>query len=466
MTTAVRSSQDRIFSLIALCLGMFLIILDSNVLNVALPTIGRELQTRSMDLLQWVVNSYTLVFAALLLTAGTVGDRRGTKGVFLFGVATFTCASLICGTSSSLDELIVGRMLQGLGAACLAPGSLSLIYHTHKDPVQRVRAIGIWAGISGIAFAAGPIVGGILVGVAGWRSVFFLNLPLGLAVSVLTALFVDKVPRRHTGGIDFLGQGLAMASLTSLIYAVTEGGRLGWSSLPIASLFGLSTASALLFIFWEIRADNPMLPLRLFSSRPFAIGNLIGLFYNFGLYGTLFLFSFFFQDLRKFTVVWTGLAFLPMTVTGALTSPLISGRVTSRYGLWPTLTIGLCSAFAGSILLSSIGLHSDYRMIAAGLLLFGFGTGMMAPAMTAAVLLGTPGKQSGLASAVLNASRQAGGVLGVAVFGAMISGRQFIPMMHLASRVVAGMFLTGIVLTLTFLRPPASPPNQEYRDCG
>ncbi|MHB9038936.1 MAG: MFS transporter [Armatimonadota bacterium] len=204
-----------------------------------------------------------------------------------------------------------------------------------------------------------------------------------------------------------------------------------------------------------------MLPLELFSSRHFAIGNLIGLFYNFGLYGTLFVFSFFFQDIRKFPAVLTGLAFLPMTVTGALTSPLISGRITSKYGLWPTLTIGLSSAVAGSTLLSSVGLHSDYRLIATGLLLFGFGTGMMAPAMTAAVLIGTPEKQSGIASAVLNASRQVGGVLGVAAFGAMLNGHRFIPMMHVASRVVAGLFLIGIVLTLTFLRTSISPALKE-----
>ena len=450
---ALGSQSVRVLSLTALCLGAFLIILDSNVLNVALPTIGRDLHGH-IDSLQWVVNSYTLVFAAFLLTAGGVGDRLGTKGLFLLGVALFTIASVLCGFSPNLDTLIGSRMLQGLGAACLAPGSLSLIAHSYRDPGERAKAIGIWAGTSGIAFAVGPIVGGVLVEVAGWRSIFFLNLPFGITVFVLTAFFVSRKLRGGTGGIDLPGQVLAIISLLSLTYVLTEGSHLGWSSAPTGSIFGLCLLTTGLFLFRERRIHDPLLPTALFSSTYFSIGNLVGLFYNFGLYGMLFALSLFLQDILKFSAVLTGLAFLPLTVSGALTSALVSGRLASRYGPGPPLAIGLSSSLIGSIILSAVGVHTRYIVMATGLFFFGFGTGMMAPAMTAAVLSETPTEKSGIASAVLNASRQVGGALGVAVVGVLLNGHNFVIMMHIALVIVALLFLIGIGLTLMFLRFP------------
>ncbi|MBV9388058.1 MAG: MFS transporter [Chroococcidiopsidaceae cyanobacterium CP_BM_ER_R8_30] len=449
------TNKTQTFAFAAICCGFLMVVVDAAIVNVAVPDIGRVLGD-SISSLQWVINSYTLMLASVLLTAGALGDRFGAKRIYLLGLALFTLTSLLCSLSTTLNLLIIARFIQGLGGAMLIPGSLSLIAYAYPEPKARARAVGIWATISSVGFAASPVLGGLLVDTLGWRSIFWVNLPVGLFALALTWRFVVETPRNQRHSIDLAGQILAIVALFTLTFALIEGQHLGWKTPLILAAFLIFAVAATLFALVESRSRHPMLPLALFAVPAFSTANVVGLFFNFCLYGQIFVFSLFLQNIRGDSAITTGLAFLPLTVAGFLAPPL-SGRLTAHFGSRLPMALGLTLSGIGSLVLTSVGTTTSYRIIAIGFMLFGFGTGMTMPAMTTTVLASAPSEQSGIASAILNSMRQVGGVLGVAVLGVFVSGTSFVKGLHLALFVVALTFFIGCTLTLIYV------PNGKLR---
>lgn len=437
------------FGLAAICFGFFMVILDTSVVNVALPALQYDLHG-SLEELQWVINGYTLIFASLLLSAGTLGDRLGQKRTFLMGYVLFTGASLLCSLAPSLPLLIAARVFQGVGPALLVPSSLSLITHGIQNPGKRARAVGIWVGSSGIGLAGGPIVGGLLVAMLGWRSIFLLNVPFGLLALALTRRFVSETPQRTTQKRDLWGQGCVIVALATLTYALIEGRSQGWTSPQIVGLLLLCIGACGSFVFIEARHRAPLLPLHFFSSRDVCVPLLTGCILNFGLYGVLFVLSLFFQDISHYPAVLAGVTLLPITVATGSTA-LISGRVTARLGPRRPMMGGLAVSCLGTLLLLLGETSNAFLFLMIGELLIGLGCGMTVPAMTTALLNAVPKSQVGVASALLNASRQLGGVLGVAILGSMLGSvnekSAFLAGMPIALLLVALLFLLGSVLT-------------------
>jgi MFS transporter, DHA2 family, methylenomycin A resistance protein len=439
--------RSRAWPLVTICLGYFMVILDTTVVNVALPSIEKQLGATVAGL-QWVVDGYALVFASLLLTAGALGDRLGSKRVFLAGLVLFTVTSALCGAAPTLGALVAFRVAQGVGAALLVPASLALLRHTFTDPVRRARAIGLWGAIAGIAAGGGPVLGGVLVAALGWRSVFLVNIPIGLLGILLALHVVAPAPPLPQRGLDLAAQVAGIVALGLLTFAFIEGGSSGWWSPRILGAYGLCAVAAAAFMATERRATSPMLPLGLFSSPTFSAGTVVGLLINFGFYGQLFLLSLFFQQVRGYSALVTGMALLPETGVVALSS-FLSGRLTGRVGPRLPMAIGLAAGGVGLLALVLVGPKTAYPAIAAMLGTVGFGMSFTMPAMTAAVVEEAPHERAGIAAAVLNASRQVGGVLGVALLGAFVSRHSsFVPGMHVALVIAGGAFLVGCLLTL------------------
>lgn len=435
----------------AICLGYFMVILDTTVVNVALPNIGQQLGATITEL-QWVVDGYSLVFASFLLTAGALGDRLGSKQVFLAALALFTIASALCGAAPTLWILQIVRVVQGVGAALLVPASLALLSHSFSNPMERARAIGIWGGIGGIAAAAGPVLGGFLINALSWRSVFFINVPVGLLGFLLTLRFVSPTPRLPQRGLDLAGQGAGIVALGLLAFAFIEGGSWGWTSLPILGAGGGFVLAAGIFLLVERHTSSPMLPLKLFISPTFSAATAVGLLLNFGFYGQLFFISLFFQQVRGYSPLVTGLALLPEMGVIALSSAL-SGRAAGHLGPRIPMMIGLVLGGIGFLAMILVDATTSYLLLCAMLVAIGFGTAFTMPAMTAAVIESAPKARSGIAAAVLNASRQVGGVLGVALLGSLVSRRSsFVPGMHVALGIAGAAFLVGFVLSFLFVR--------------
>ncbi|OKH58795.1 hypothetical protein NIES2130_12595 [Scytonema sp. HK-05] len=446
---AIKAKLGRALSLTALCLGYFMVLLDTTILNVALPTIEHKMGG-ALHGLQWVVNGYALVFASLLLSGGVLGDRLGAKRVYLAGLAVFTIASLLCGLAPTLDVLITARVIQGFGAAMMVPGSLSLIRQAYSDPQDRARAVGIWAGVAAIGFASGPLIGGYLVEILGWRSIFFINIPPGILAVALTRRFVPKMVPNRQQGFNLGGQILAIVALCALTYALIESGRSGWGAPPIIVALLIFVVAAALFIVVEYWSYSPMLPLQLFAKPSFSVANTVGLFFSFGLYGQIFILSLFLQNVRGYSATAAGLAFLPLSVASAVTPPL-SGWLTGRIGPQLPMIIGLASSGVGVLVLVSIGTSTSYTILVIGFVLLGIGAGVTVPAMTATILWSVPKEQSGIASAVLNSSRQVGGVLGVALLGSLVSQHSFTTGMYIGQIIVAVIFLFSCILTFLYV---------------
>jgi len=407
--------------IVATSLGFVLVQLDVSIVNVALGTIGRELHA-SVAGLQWVVDAYTVVFAALLLSGGALGDRMGARRAFVAGYVVFICASIGCGLAPTAPLLIGARVLQGVGAALLIPGSLALVNHAFgSDARTRAVAIGLWTAAGSIALAAGPIVGGALIQSVGWRSIFFVNVPLG-AIGVWLTLRAVSETRAGGGAFDLPGQALAVATLGSLIAAVIGAGSGGWHSPLVLGGFGVAVVCGTAFVFCEARTRAPMLPLQLFARPAFRSAVLIGLAINFTFYGELFVLSLFWQRTQGFSPLRTGLAFLPICVSIGIAN-LVAGRIVADRGPRPAMIGGLAIAALGYLLLSFSGPATPYLAMLPALLIFPFGIGAAVPAMTTALLASVPKERSGIAAGVLNAARQAAGALGVAVVGALFAAQ-------------------------------------------
>jgi DHA2 family methylenomycin A resistance protein-like MFS transporter len=440
-----------ILSLICICLGYFMVILDTTVVTIALPNIQHELGAAISDL-QWIVSGYTLVFACLLLSAGALGDRLGNKRMFLIGLVLFTGASVACGLAPNMWTLQLARVVQGAGAALQVPASLALLNHTFADPHERDRAIGLWGGIAGVAAAGGPIIGGLLVNALSWRSVFFLNIPVGIVALLLAWRFVPHVEGRQGRGLDLGAQFAGIIALALLTLAFIQSAAWGWTSLPILGSLAGFVLATVIFLLIERRAESPMLPLGLFRSLTFSAANSVGLLLNFGFYGELFVMTLFFQNIRGLSALITGLALLPQMGMAAFSSTL-SGRVTGRRGARLPMLIGLTPGAAGFLLMTLVNATTGYLLFVLPLMAIGFGMAFTMPAMTTAVISSAPKERSGIASGVVNASRQVGSALSVAVLGSFVSQRAtFISGMHLALAIAGGAFLFGLLLTLLFVR--------------
>ena len=392
------------------------------------------------------MDAYSLVFAAMLLSAGALGDRRGAKTVFGAGIALFALASLACGVAPSTGALIAARAVQGLGAALAVPSSLALLQAAYPERAARRRAFGIWGGVAGIAAGAGPVVGGALVSGLGWRSVFFLNVPIGaaglaLAVRVLPA----PPPRPH--GVDPIGQAAGIAALGGLALALIEAGRAGWASPVVAGGFAAFVVAGGAFVLVEGRVRAPMLPLGLFSSATFSAATVVGLLINLGFYGDLFVMSLYLQTLRGFTPLLAGIALVPEAAM-AIVGSTASGRVMARTGPRLPMLCGLCVGGAGLLGLVAVGAHTSYDVLVVPFMAAGLGMSFTMPAATAAVMEAAPPERGGLASGTLNAARQVGGVIGVALLGSLVAHRaSFVPGLRVGMAIAGSAFLLGAALT-------------------
>jgi EmrB/QacA subfamily drug resistance transporter len=399
--------------------SLFIVYLDSTILNVALPTLQRDLHA-SLSGLQWVADAYLLVVSSLLLLSGSAADRLGRKRIFLIGLAGFGLGSLLCSLAPDTGALIGLRMLQGIGGSMLTPVSLSIVRNTFHDPRERAHAIGIWSGIFGVATACGPIVGGVLVSTIGWRSIFWLNVPICAAMIAATVRYVPESRAPRPRRVDVPGQLLMIAALGSLTYAVIQGPVAGWTAAPVLALFAVAALAAAAFIAVERRKAEPLIELRFFRSRPFTGACVIAVLSFIVLGGFLFVFTLYLQEVRGDSPLTAGLSLLPATLVMAAVAP-VAGQLTARRGpRVPLVASGLCTA-AGLALLLGLGPGTSYWWLAGALAVLGAGLGLVNPPITNTGVSGMPPAQAGVAAAVISVTRQVGSLLGIAVMGDLVT---------------------------------------------
>jgi DHA2 family methylenomycin A resistance protein-like MFS transporter len=429
-------------TLAAMSLGYGVVQLDVTIVNTALSSIGNSLGGGVAEL-QWVVSAYTIAFAAFILTAGALGDRIGAKRVFMAGFAIFTAASIACGLAPDAWSLIAARAVQGLGAAILVPNSLALLGHVYGDDKSRGRAVGIWAAGASLTLTAGPLVGGSLIALVGWRWIFFVNLPIGLLGLWLTWRFAIETTRAPQREVDLPGQIAAIVALGCLAGAIIEGGAIGWRNPFVIAGFAAAAVLAVLFVLQERRAPQPMLPLPLFANSTFSAAALVGLLVNVAFYGLIFIFSLYFQRINNWSPFTTGLAFLPM-LGAVLPVNLLAPRLAERIGAPLTIAFGSCIAAAGSLGLLIVAPGTSYWAVGLQLVALGGGLGLLVPPLTSTLLGSVEKSRSGIAAGVLNSTRQTGSVLGVALFGSLIGqSNAFMSGTHAALSISAAVLLVA-----------------------
>jgi MFS transporter, DHA2 family, methylenomycin A resistance protein len=437
-----RSGLSTSLTLAAMSLGYGVVQLDVTIVNTALGSIGTSLGGGVSEL-QWVVSAYTIAFAAFILTAGALGDRIGAKRVFIAGFAIFTASSVACAVSPSATVLIAARAVQGFGAAILVPNSLALLSHAHPEDKARGRAVGIWAAGASPALTVGPLVGGGLIALVGWRSIFLVNLPIGLAGLWLSWRYASETTRSPQREIDLPGQLAAIAALGCLAGAIIEGGSLGWSNAFVIAGFVAALVLAILFVLQERRASQPMLPLSLFGQRMFALTSMVGLLVNVAFYGLIFIFSLYFQRVNGWSPFATGLAFVPM-MGAVLPVNLLAPRLAERIGAPATIAVGAVLSALGCLALLVIGQGTSYALMCAQLIVIGGGLGLLVPPLTSTLLGSVDKQRSGIAAGVLNATRQTGSVLGVALFGSLAGNAdKLLPGAHVSLVISAGLLLVA-----------------------
>jgi EmrB/QacA subfamily drug resistance transporter len=434
-------------------MSLLIVGLDATIVNIALPAIHRSFPS-ALSGLQWTIDAYTLVIASLLMLSGSTADRLGRRRVFQCGLALFSLGSLLCAVAPSLGMLIAARVLQAIGGSMLNPVAMSIIRNVFEDPRERAQAIGVWGALMGISMGLGPVVGGVLVDSVGWRSVFIVNLPIGLAAIVLTALFVPESRAARPRRIDPVGQLLVIVALASLTYAIIQGPEAGWLSAQTIGLFAVSVAAFISLIGYELRRREPLLEIRFFRSAPFsgATAAAVAMFMAMG--GFLFLNTLYLQDVRGLSPLLAGLYTLPMAGAMMVISP-ISGRIVGGIGTrWP-LVGGSGGVLAGTLMLTQLTGHTSFAYLVVAYVLFGLGMGMINPPITNTAVSGMPPSQAGVAAAVASTGRQVGTTLGVAVLGALAAGRLtaigpgFTAATHVSWWIEAG--LAALVLVLGFV---------------
>lgn len=489
-------------------IGFVVTQLDVTIVNIALARIGGDLHAGVAGL-QWIVDAYTLAFAVLMLSAGVLGDRLGTRRMYAAGIILFALASLACGLALDANMLVAARAIQGIGAAAMLPNSLALLNQAcGHDPKLRARAVGLWTAAGAISIAAGPVVGGLLIAAFGWRSIFLVNLPLCAAGLLASFAWVPKpgaqkhadgqdtthskahsaaqgisreqsrdqaptacapppAPAGRRRGIDLPGQCLAVVTLTAFTGAVIECRPLGLLHPIVAGGLILALLAGLAFVITESRVAEPMLPLSLFGKRTFSAAVLFGICVNLSYYGMVFVISLYLQRVRGYTPLQAGLAFLPLT-GGFLISNVASGWVVARYGARVPMIIGAITGALGYGLLYRVDASTPLLAMLLPFLLIPAGMGLAVPAMTTAVLASVERQRAGTASAVLNTARQAGGAVGVAAYGALVSGTgaaHIVFGMQTATAISAGLVAAGIVLAW-LIHPQAHAPQQSADDAA
>jgi EmrB/QacA subfamily drug resistance transporter len=403
------------------CSSLFIVGLDSTIVNLALPAIRSELGA-SVTELQWTIDAYTLVLASLLMVSGSTADRAGRRRTFQAGLVLFGIGSLLCGFAPTVELLIAFRMLQAIGGSMLNPVAMSIITNTFTDPRERAQAIGVWGGVVGLSMAVGPVVGGALVDSVGWRFIFWINVPVTVLAVVLAALFVPEsrslVPRR----IDPVGQVLVVLLLGGLTYGIIEGREAGWTSPLILGCFALTVAAAVTLVLYEQRRDQPLLEPRFFRSAPFSGATLIAVAGFSALSGFLFLNSLYLQSVRGYSALHAGLLTLPMAAMTVVFAPISGWLVGHRGPRLPLVVAGTMLAASG-LFLSRLTTSTTVVVLALGYLVFGIGFGMLNSPITNAAVSGMPREQAGVAAAVASTSRQVGASLGVAIAGTVLAAR-------------------------------------------
>jgi EmrB/QacA subfamily drug resistance transporter len=409
----------RWWTLGAMCFALFMIMLDNTVVNVALPSIQRGLHA-STSSLEWTVNAYTLTFAVVLVTGGRLGDLFGRRRMFLLGVAVFGASSLLIALSQSDTWLIAFRAVQGVGAGFMMPATLSIITNTF-DAHERGRAIGTWAGVSAMALAIGPVVGGLLVQEVSWQSIFILNVPVAIAAIAVT-LFATRESRDETAirEIDVPGMATLTLGLAALVLALVKSNAWGWGSTKVVGLFAIALLSLAAFVAIEPRRRSPMVQFDFFRSRAYIGANVVAFIVSFSMFATFFSLALYMQDILHFTPLQTGVRFLPTTVMVMLAGP-ISGRLADRIGSRPLMTGGLIAVSASMFWMTGITTHSSYGFLVVSFVLQGLGIGFVMSPMSTAAMNAVDRSKAGVASGILNMTRMVGSTFGVAALGAIIA---------------------------------------------
>ncbi|MET7972757.1 DHA2 family efflux MFS transporter permease subunit [Streptomyces mirabilis] len=407
--------------LVVCCLSVLLVSLDTTILNVALPSIQEDLHS-SVSGLQWTLDAYTIVLASLLILAGSTADRVGRRRVFLLGLVLFTGGSALCSLAPSLDWLIVFRMAQAVGGCMLTPVAMAILAGAFPEPRERARAIGVWGGVVGISMAAGPILGGVLVQTAGWRSVFWLNVPVGLAALLLTSLFVPESRAPRPRRVDPVGQLLVITALGTLTYAIIEAPGRGWISPTIVTCLITAAGALAAFIPYEKRRDEPLVDPRLFRSAPFSGATVMAVCAFTALGGFLFANTLYLQQVLGLSALSTGVHLLPMAVL-SLVCPPLAGRIVGSRGPRVPLLLAGAGITVGGLLAVPATRSADRSdiLLYAAYALFGLGFGFVNAPITHTAVSGLPRAQAGVAAAIAATSRQVGAALGIAVTGAVIA---------------------------------------------
>jgi EmrB/QacA subfamily drug resistance transporter len=411
------------------CMSLFIVGLDSTIVNLALPSIQRDLNA-SVSGLQWTIDAYTLVLASLLMLSGSTADRIGRRRTFQAGLVLFSLGSLLCGTAPNIGLLIVFRMVQAVGGSMLNPVAMSIITNTFTEPRERARAIGVWGGVIGLSMSVGPVVGGLLVDTVGWRSIFWLNVPVGILALVLTALFVPESRAPWPRRLDPVGQVLVVVLLAGLTYGIIEGRGAGWGSPEIIGCFMVAALALAGLLTYERRRGEPLLELKFFRSAPFSGATAIAVSGFAALAGFLFLNALYLQDVRHLSALDAGLLTLPMAATTLLVAPLSGWLVGARGTRLPLLSAGV-SLVVSAVLLTGLSATTPVWLLLTSYVLFGIGFGMVNTPITNTAVSGMPRSQAGVAAAIASTSRQIGTSFGIAVIGAVVTAH------------VAGPFSTG-----------------------
>ena len=467
------SRQRRLLVLGICCMSLFIVGLDSTIVNVALPSIGRELDA-SVSGLQWTIDAYALVLASLLMLSGSTADRIGRRKTFQAGLAVFTLGSLLCSLAPGLGWLVAFRMIQAVGGSMLNPVAMSIIANTFTDQAERARAIGVWGGVFGLSVALGPVVGGTLVDSVGWRGIFWVNIPVGIAAIVLTALFVPESRAARHRRADPVGQVLVIVLLASLTYAIIEAPRAGWTSPEILALFAFSLASFVALVLYELRRREPLVEMRFFRSAPFSGASTIAICAFAALGGFLFLNTLYLQGVRHLSPFHAGLYLLPMAGMVLVCAPL-SGRIVSRRGARIPLVIASCALIVSSLMLTQLTPTTAPVYLLVAYFVFGIGSGMINPPITNTAVSGMPGSQAGVAAAIASTSRSVGLTLGVAVIGAIAGGTlsgaiepSFAAATHAGWWVITGLgvisLAVGALTTTEWAHQTARRTAERFRD--
>jgi len=433
--------------------------LDLTVVNVALSSIQENLEVGVAGL-QWVVDAYAILFSSLMLTSGDLGDLFGRRRLYVGGLLLFVLGSVACATASSYEVLVGARAVQGIGAAAALPNSLAILRHGFPDARLRARAIGWWAGVSGLSLVAGPTLGGFLVGAFSWRSIFWINVPVGALAIWLTMRVVTESSYPQGRRMDVPGQVLATSTLASLIFAVIEGQHLGWENFPVRAACAWATVSGVAFWLVERRQARPMLDFRFFRQPTFAAANIASGLMNFGMFTMLFAFSLYLLRVQQLTPETVGIHLLVMFMPFALSLPF-GGHITGRFGSRYPAAIGLGVSAAGLLLLSLVPARPDEVLMFGSLLLIGLGLAAATPALVAAAIGALPPERAGAASAVNNTSRQASGALGVALLGGLVGAGRSVSIPGVEAAILGSglALLLGASLSWRFIHPAQSAPG-------